>query len=258
MKKLAIILAVGAAGLLNVKPANAQIHLGLNLHFGNVGAHVVVAPPVQVVNYNAYDNDDDFYYLPDAEAYYDVAQQCYYYNDGEQWIHAAYLPGRFRDFDWRNARHYEVRARRPYMNHDQYRTRFGGFDPRMGGYDNRYANRGGFDHRDDNRGGWNGDNRGGFDHRDDNRGGWNGDNRNQQPNRGNYGQPQQNNGGQQNQGRGGNYGQSAGQNNGGQQNPNRGNGQPQNNGGQGQDRGGNRGEEHFAANKMGMMRPARF
>jgi hypothetical protein len=253
MKKLAIILAVGAAGLLNVKPANAQIRLGLNLHFGNVGAHVVVAPPVQDVNYTSYDNDDDFYYLPDVEAYYDVAQQCYYYNDGNQWIHAAYLPGR-RDYDWRNARRFEVRARRPYMNHDQYRTRFGGFDQRGGSFDNRYANRGGFDHRDDNRGGF--DNRG-----NDNRGGWNGDNRGQQPNRGN--QPQNNqyqNGGQQGQGRGnGNYGQPAGQNNGGQQqNQNRGNAQPQNNGGQQGRDGGNRGEEHFAANKMGMMRPTRF
>lgn len=276
MKKLAIILAVGAAGLLNVKPANAQIRLGLNLHFGNVGAHVVVAPPVQDINYSNYDNDDDFYYLPDVEAYYDVAQQCYYYNDGNQWMHAAYLPGR-RDYDWRNARRFEVRARRPYMNHDQYRTRFGGFDQRGGVFDNRYANRGGYDnHRDNNRGGWNGDNRGGFDHRGDNRG--------QQynaPNRGNYGQPQNNqyqNGGQQNQGRGnygqsqqgnqyqnggqqgqgrgtGNYGQPAGQNV-GQQNQNRGNAQPQNNGSQ--DRGGNRGDEHFAANKMGMMRPSRF
>ncbi len=271
MKKLAIILAVGAAGLLNVKPANAQIRLGLNLHFGNIGAHVVVAPPVQDVNYTNYDNDDDYYYLPDVEAYYDVAQQCYFYNDGNQWIHAAYLPGH-RDYDWRNARRFEVRARQPYMHHDEYRTRFGGFDQRGGGFDNRYANRGGFQHRDDNHG-------------------WNGDNRGQQynaPNRGNYGQPQNNqyqNGGQQNQGRGGNYGQPqqgqgnqyqnggqqgqgrgngnygqpAGQNNGGgQQNQNRGNAQPQNNGGQQGHDGGNRGEEHFAANKMGTMRPARF
>lgn len=276
MKKLAIILAVGAAGLVNVKPANAQISLGLNLHFGNVGAHVVVAPPVQAVSYSSYDNDDDFYYLPDVEAYYDVAQQCYYYNDGDRWMHATYLPGR-RDYDWRSARRFEVHARRPYMNHDEYRNRFGGFDRRYNGFDNRYADRGGFDRRDDNRG-WNSDNRGGFDRRDDNRG-WNGgnrggfdhrdDNRGQQyneQNRGNYGQPQNNqyqNGGQQNQGRG-SYGQQQGQGNpyqnGGQQGGGRGNyGQPAGqNGQQGQDRGGNRGEEHFAANKMGMMRPNRF
>jgi hypothetical protein len=237
MKKLAIILAVGAAGLLNVKPANAQIGLHLNLHFGNVGARVVVAPPVQYVDNNAYDNDDDYYYLPDVEAYYDVAQQCYYYNDGQQWIHAAYLPGQYRNYDWRNARRYEVHAQRPYLRHDEYRSRFGGFNQRGGGWDNRYANRGGFDnHRDDNRG-WNGDNRGG---------------QFNAPNKGNYGQPQQNNGGQQGQGRG-NYGQPVNQNS-GQQNQSRGN-----NGGQhGQDRGGNRGEEHFAANQMGGMRPTRF
>jgi hypothetical protein len=257
MKKLAIILAVGAAGLLNVKPANAQIRLGLNLHFGNVGAHVVVAPPVQDVNYSNYDNDDDFYYLPDVEAYYDVAQQCYYYNDGDQWMHAAYLPGR-RDYDWRNARRFEVRARRPYMNHDQYRTRFGGFDQRGGNFENRYANRGGFDNRGQQ---YNTPNRGNYGQPQNNQY-QNGGQQNQ--GRGNYGQPQQGqqgnqyqNGGQQGRGRG-NYGQPAGQNNGGQQNQNRGNAQPQNNGGQQSHNGGNRGEEHFAANKMGMMRPARF
>jgi hypothetical protein len=259
MKKLAIILAVGAAGLLNVKPANAQIRLGLNLHLGGVAAHVVVAPPVQYADYDEYSNDNDYYYLPDVEAYYDVAQQCYYYNDGQQWIHAAYLPGQYRNYDWRNGRHYEVRAQRPYLRHDEYRNRFGGFDQRGGGFDNRYANRGGFDnHRNDNRG-WNGDNRGGQ-FNNQNRGNYSQpQNNGGQQGRGNYGQPQQNNGGQyqnggqQNQGRG-NSGQPANQNN-GQQNQGRGN----NGGQQGQDRGGNRGEEHFAANRMGgEMRPTRF
>lgn len=260
MKKLAILLAAGA-GLLTFKTANAQIGLHVSLNFGPVATRVVVPAPVRVLQTDYYDNTDDYYYLPDVEAYYSVPQHCYYYNDGARWVSAAYLPGRYHDFDWRSARHYEVRAARPYMHHDEYRNRFGGFDQPGGRFDNQYANRGGFD-RD--RGGF--DNRGGFgNNRNDNRG-WNGDNRGGQynaPNRGNYGQPQNNNGGQyQNngqQGRG-DYGQPANNNNsnGGQQGQGRGNydGQPNQN--NGQDRGGNRNDERFAATKIGVTRPSRF
>ncbi|MGZ3751854.1 MAG: hypothetical protein ACXVAU_11290, partial [Mucilaginibacter sp.] len=70
--------------------------------------------------------DEDYYYLPEVDAYYSVPEQCYYYNDGGEWVSAAYLPGAYHDFDWRSARRYEVRAPRPYMHNDYYRTRYSG------------------------------------------------------------------------------------------------------------------------------------
>ena len=75
----------------------------------------------------AYDNsNDDYYYLPDVDAYYSVDQQCYYYNDGDNWVSAAYLPGDFSDYDWRYAPHYQVRAMRPYLHNDFYREHYNG------------------------------------------------------------------------------------------------------------------------------------
>ncbi len=142
MKKLLFISAIAMSGLF-YNTANAQIRLHVGVHFG--GAPIVVseqAPVVyddQPVAYN--DNNDDYYYLPDVDAYYNVGQQCYYYNDGGSWVSAAYLPGAYRDYDWRSCRRYEVRAPRPYMHADFYRNRFNGV-AFNGRWDNRAYDRG--------------------------------------------------------------------------------------------------------------------
>ncbi|QJD98133.1 hypothetical protein HH214_20765 [Mucilaginibacter robiniae] len=273
MKKLVFSMII-AAGSLLYKSADAQVgvHVGFNL--GPVSVHLA-APVASAPVY------DDFYYLPDEEAYYSVPEHCYYYNDGDEWISAAYLPGRFHDIDWRSARRYEVRAQRPYMNHSFYRSKFGGFN---GGYNrDMYANR-----MPDRRGDWN--NRGGrfqdspFDSNNaygrgeqprmerrgggfqgqmnDNRGGWDGQRGDNNQGRGEMNRGNWNNQGGYNQ-RGNDYNQNgfSGQRNnqGGQSQGNFG-GQPSNNNqntnqggnqnGRGE-RGGNwngNGQEHFAQN----------
>lgn len=155
MKRLAIISAIVLSGIF-YNTASAQVRLHLGIHFGV--PHVYVPPRVAVVAstpvYNDavnYADDDDYYYLPDVGAYYSVPEQCYYYNNGEAWVSAAYLPG-YRDFDWRSARRFEVRADRPYMHDDFYRARFGGVVNR--GYVNSYRTDGGWNGRnyaDNNR-----------------------------------------------------------------------------------------------------------
>jgi len=126
--------------LYNTADAHVRLHVGVNFGF----PRVVVAAPMQVA-YNEpanYDGDEDYYYLPDVDAYYSVPEQCYYYNDGGAWVSAAYLPGAYHDYDWRAVRHYEVRAPRPYMHNDFYRARYNGlaFNGRWNerAYDNRY------------------------------------------------------------------------------------------------------------------------
>ena len=112
--------------------ANAQIrlHVGINLSPRRVYVpeRVVVAEQAPVVYSEPvnYDGDEDYYYLPDVDAYYSVNDECYYYNDGERWVNAAYLPGAYRDFDWRYARRYEVRAPRPYLHAEYYRNHYNG------------------------------------------------------------------------------------------------------------------------------------
>lgn len=40
-----------------------------------------------------------YYYLPDVEAYYDVQSTMFIYYDRGAWIHRAYLPSRYSNYD---------------------------------------------------------------------------------------------------------------------------------------------------------------
>ena len=170
MKKLIITSAIVLSGLIyNTANAQIKIHLGLNFGSGPVvyePARVVVAQPAEYCEPANYNGDEDYYYLPEIDAYYSIPDQCYYYNDGGQWISAAYLPGAYSNFDWRTARRFEVRAPRPFMHDDYYRTRYNGvaFNGNWDrGYNRGYANDNHFNHdqfrrddqRFDNNRGWN-------------------------------------------------------------------------------------------------------
>lgn len=215
MKKVALISAIALGGLF-YNSVNAQVQIGVRFGGGHSAVQASIATPVAV----SYGNDDEYYYMPEVDAYYSVYERSYYYNDGVRWVSAAYLPGAYRNYDWRTARYYAVRAHRPYMNANVYRERYSGraysnwdrrdnrFDNRTNGRDDRLDNRNDrrddrfenkndrrdnnlrFERRNDN------DNRGRGNDRNSNRpqqswGG--GNNQPQQPNRGqgNYGQPQQ-------------------------------------------------------------------
>ena len=145
MKKIALISAIALSGLI-FNTANAQIRIGLGIHINTPAVRIVASTPV----YTDYTLADDYYYLPDVDAYYSVPERCYYYNNGDNWVTAAYLPGEYRNYDWRNARHYKVRASRPYLNADVYRTRYRGNAYNWGRYtnDRRYYARD--DRRDNN------------------------------------------------------------------------------------------------------------
>jgi hypothetical protein len=133
MKKLIILSAIAISGLIyNTADAQIGIHFGfrINTPMVYIPTHIVVEQtPVyeQPVSAN-YDSNDDYYYLPDVDAYYSVNEQCYYYYDGGNWISAAYLPGEYHDYDWRSARRFEVRSPRPYLHDDVYRSKYNGHE----------------------------------------------------------------------------------------------------------------------------------
>lgn len=143
MKKVALISALALSGLFYTT-ANAQIfQVGVRLGGGRGPViQASVAAPVATVSYA-----DDYYYLPEVDAYYSVADEEYYYNDGITWVSAPYLPGAYRNYNWRNVRRYEVHAYRPYLNHSVYRDRYRGNDFNWGRYERntiarRYDSRG--------------------------------------------------------------------------------------------------------------------
>jgi hypothetical protein len=167
MKKLLILSAIAISGFV-YKTADAQVGVHVGLNFGAPVYPRHYSEPAPVI----YNNYDDYYYLPDVDAYYNVNRRCYYYNDGNSWVAAAYLPGVYRDYDWRNGRRYEVRASRPYLRNDFYRARYNGHEMREWGHadygrhfeggregyrehDRRFDNRGHagehFEHRENDR-----------------------------------------------------------------------------------------------------------
>ena len=259
MKKLMVLSAIVLSGL-TYQSASAQI----SFHFGvNLTPRPVYVEPAPVYN------DAAYYYLPDVGAYYSVNEGCYYYQDGDSWVSAAYLPGAYRNYDWVHARRFAINQPRPYMHNDVYRSRYNGFEGRRDwGYrDNHfqqrtYAERGqfennpyrgeqdhrGFDQRENHYGQFGGrendhqqyENRGGNNR---NYGGGQGMPQGERGgNQGNFGsgqqnQTQSNRGGNQNQG----GGQGQPQGNQGQQQGNRGGGQNQGSQGNGNTRGNNNG-----------------
>jgi hypothetical protein len=197
MKKIALISAIAIGGLLFNNKADAQIriHVGLNLSPRPVvyaqPAPVMIDQPIDYSEPTNYNGDEDYYYLPDVDAYYSVPDECYYYNNGGAWVSATYLPGAYRDFDWRSARRYEVRAPRPFMHATYYRSRYNGvaFNGRWDRpYNRAYVNNNyhyNNDRRFDNRAYVNNNYHYSNDRRFDNHG-WNNDNHRNDWNRGQH------------------------------------------------------------------------
>jgi hypothetical protein len=262
MKKSVILSAILFSSLVyNSAQAQISVHIGFNIPARRVYVPAPPPQPVEVYDTDEFDNSDDYYYLPEVEAYYSVPRNCYYYQDGGRWISAAYLPGAYRNYDWRTARRYEIRGSRPYMHHDEYRSKWGGgFNRDWNRRNDNYAGR----RFDNNRNDWNRDNnrnnrpQGGFNQpnrNNDNHGGWG---QPAQPNRNdnNHGGRDRNQGGWGQPNRNDNNG--GGRDRGNQPQPSR----NDNNGGGGRDRG-NRGggNAQFAQNQLGRAdshRPGRF
>jgi len=68
--------------------------------FGQVSVNVNIGtPPLWgPVGYS----DVRYYYLPDIETYYDIQSSMFVYYEGGFWVHRAYLPGRYRNYDLYN------------------------------------------------------------------------------------------------------------------------------------------------------------
>ena len=133
MKKLIIILAIIITAI-SAGTTSAQVRVNVN-----------IGTPA-------------YYYMPDQDAYYNVSERSYYYEDQGRWIHRSYLPGRYRNYNVYNVRHIEVRESRPYLRHSYYRDRYS----RSNNYrvESRGPGRSNYDRGRNNDRGYN-DNRGG-------------------------------------------------------------------------------------------------
>lgn len=115
MKKI-ILTAALLVGCLSFKFADAQVHVSLGVNIG-------VQPEWGPVGYDHV----DYYYIPDVDAYYDVPAHQYVYYRNNVWVHGAYLPGRFRNYDIYHGYKVVVNERTPWVHNADIRARYVGY-----------------------------------------------------------------------------------------------------------------------------------
>jgi hypothetical protein len=142
MKKL-ILLSMLVIGAMAVIPAKAQVNLSIN-----IGSQPQWGP-------SGY-NHVDYYYLPDVQSYYYVPTRKFIYYSGNDWVHSSYLPGRYRNYDLYRGRKVVINSPRPYLRHNNYRTRYVSNNYRYRdnnyGRGNSYGNRDRYVSRNNGRG----------------------------------------------------------------------------------------------------------
>lgn len=74
----------------------------------------------------------EYYYLPDIDAYYNVPQRKYYYQESGRWASGTLVPSRYRRFDLYNSYKVVVNEPTPYRNHATYRDKYASFKGRRG------------------------------------------------------------------------------------------------------------------------------
>jgi hypothetical protein len=148
MKKI-LLIAVMVSGAALMTPAKAQVSINVN-----IGAQPQWGPA-------GYDYAG-YYYFPDMDVYYNVAQQQFIYFNAGRRIFAASLPVSYRNYDLYSCYKVVINDPRPYLHPDIYRSRYAPYRNRHDqvvirdyrGRDNAY-NRPNYDNRghdrDDNR-----------------------------------------------------------------------------------------------------------
>lgn len=113
MKKLAIILGLGIAGLaFSPKQADAQISLSVN-----IGAQPLWGPV-------GYDHVE-YYYLPDINSYYYVPRHQFVYLSNGRWVFAANLPARYSNYDLERGYKVVINEPRAYEHYKYHEEKYG-------------------------------------------------------------------------------------------------------------------------------------
>ncbi|HTK83154.1 MAG TPA: hypothetical protein VL633_12775 [Bacteroidota bacterium] len=65
-----------------------------------------------------------YYYIPDINVYYSLAEHQYIYWEGSEWNHAASLPSSYRGFDPYHSYKVVINEDRPYLNNESHRDKY--------------------------------------------------------------------------------------------------------------------------------------
>jgi hypothetical protein len=122
MKKI-VLLASLALGLFTSLKSEAQVRI-----------NVQIGAPVMQQTW--YDYDDDYYYMPQQDVYYNVRRRVYVYPEGGTWVYAPALPGRYGNCSYSSVPYYRIHDRSPFNRADYYRRQYPSAYGNRGGYNN--------------------------------------------------------------------------------------------------------------------------
>ena len=115
MKKL-IFTAALLMACFACKTADAQMGFGIGINIGN-------QPDWGPVGYH----HARYYYMPDADIYYDVNVHQYVYFENGKWTHAAALPERYGSFDRYKMYKAVVNEHKPWEHHADIQARYAAY-----------------------------------------------------------------------------------------------------------------------------------
>jgi hypothetical protein len=103
-------------GILLVFATSSQAQLSVRVHIGT-------PPSWGPAGYSSV----RYYYLPDVEAYYDVQNSMFIYQQGNTWVHRSSLPGLYKNYDLYGG--YKVvmndyHGNAPYANFREYKVKY--------------------------------------------------------------------------------------------------------------------------------------
>jgi len=111
MKKLVILMVLITGLAIN---SNAQVNISIN-----IGRQPAWGP-------TGYDHVD-YYYLPDANAYYDVGNRMFWWPDGRYWRSGPALPGMYHVDLYRVHKVVINNVRQPWLHNDRYYKQYHGY-----------------------------------------------------------------------------------------------------------------------------------
>jgi len=141
MKKILIVGAFMAIGLISAQTSNAQVRVGVNINIGD-------QPRWRPAGYDY----AEYYYLPDIETYYYVPRHQFVYLSNGRWVFSASLPSRYSGYDLYGGTKIVINRPNAYYYHDNYRRQYparhyfennGGGHWNNGNHNGWYKNKGG-------------------------------------------------------------------------------------------------------------------
>jgi hypothetical protein len=118
MKKLILTIVV-LFGIALPQLTHAQINLNVN-----VSGQPLWGP-------TGYDHVD-YYYLPDIDTYYSVADQQYVYQNNNKWMFSNSLPSQYSSYNLYNGYKVVLNGSKPYLNWKNNRVKYASFKGKKG------------------------------------------------------------------------------------------------------------------------------